>query len=137
MVESGAGDWIVVRFVNPYTFVRQAPEPVRQAPAGHAVMGEGRFCGVIEVTLTAQTPLLIGGFPGQESGEPDVPRRSTVDRTAIVPGSGLMGAVRSMHEALAGGCLRVLDAGGPRCTGTRQTVPSTRVCAPPCGRDQG
>ena len=36
-----------------------------------------------------------------------MPRRA--DGTPMVPGSGLLGAVRSVHEALAGGCLRVLD----------------------------
>jgi len=64
----------------------------------------------LQVRLTARTPLLIGGFSrrdgdGQEA--PDVPRRA--DGTPMVPGSGLLGAVRSVHEALAGGCLRVFD----------------------------
>jgi CRISPR/Cas system CSM-associated protein Csm3 (group 7 of RAMP superfamily) len=73
-------------------------------------MGNGRLSGVLRVTLTARTPLLIGGFESTGyAGEktPDVPRRG--DGTPMVPGSGLLGAVRSVHEALAGGCLRVLD----------------------------
>ena len=100
----------MARFVNPYTFVPQVPVPQREPPAGHAMMGDGRLSGVLKVTLTARTPLLIGGSGRRESdGEEyqDLPRRA--DGTVMVPGSGLMGAVRSGHEALAGGCLRVLD----------------------------
>ncbi len=101
----------MTEFVNPYTFVPHARSPERGRPAGHAVMREGQLSGVLRVTLTARTPLLIGGFgrkddDGQEI--PDVPRRG--DGTPMVPGSGLLGAVRSVHEALAGGCLRVLDS---------------------------
>lgn len=100
----------MARFVNPYTFVPQVPVPQREAPAGHAMMGDDCLSGVLKITLTARTPLLIGGFGSHESdGEEyqNLPRRA--DGTVIVPGSGLMGAVRSVHEALAGGCLRVLD----------------------------
>ena len=96
----------MTRFVNPYTFVPHARLPERGKPNGHAKMLQEHLSGVLNVTLTARTPLLIGGF--SDNGKPDVPRRSG-DRRAIVPGSGLLGAVRSLHEALAGGCLRVLD----------------------------
>jgi CRISPR/Cas system CSM-associated protein Csm3 (group 7 of RAMP superfamily) len=71
-------------------------------------MGDSRFSGVIEVTVTARTPLLIGGFPGEETGAQGLPKRQ--DGTVMIPGSGLMGAVRSLHEALTGSCLRVIDA---------------------------
>ena len=100
----------MTRFVNPYTFVPHAPEPQRRRPAGHDAMGDEQFSGVLKITLTACTPLLIGGFTREEPGgakRHDVPRRA--DGTVMVPGSGLMGAVRSVHEALAGGCLRILD----------------------------
>ncbi len=102
----------MARFVNPYTFVPHVPEPQRTRPAGHDTMRADQLSGVLKIMLTARTPLLIGGFSGQGPGgaqRRDVPRRA--DGTVIVPGSGLMGAVRSVHEALAGGCLRVLDAG--------------------------
>ncbi len=97
-------------FVNPYTFVPLVPRLARRQPVGHHEMGEGGLSGVLRLRLTARTPLLIGGFSrtgddGQDA--PDVPRR--VDGTPMVPGSGLLGAVRSVHEALAGGCLRVFD----------------------------
>jgi CRISPR-associated protein (TIGR03986 family) len=73
-------------------------------------MRPDRLSGVLKITLTARTPLLIGGFSskGPDGAEQrDVPR--CADGKAMVPGSGLMGAVRSLHEALAGGCLRILD----------------------------
>src|ERR1700722_10868947 len=52
----------VARFVNPYTFVPQAPEPRRRPPAGHDMMRRDQLSGVLKITLTARTPLLIGGF---------------------------------------------------------------------------
>jgi hypothetical protein len=99
--------WGMAQFVNPYAFVRHVPELARKSPAGHAQMADGQLSGVLKVTLTARTPLLIGGYgkPGQEGCE--IPRRK--DGTAMVPGSGVMGAVRSLHEALTGSCLRVLN----------------------------
>jgi CRISPR/Cas system CSM-associated protein Csm3 (group 7 of RAMP superfamily) len=97
----------MVAFVNPYTFVPLDVSPERDRPAGHAVMGEDRFSGVLEVAVTAKTPLLIGGFPSGDAEVRVLPRRK--DGTVIIPGSGLMGAVRSLHEALTGSCLRIVD----------------------------
>jgi CRISPR/Cas system CSM-associated protein Csm3 (group 7 of RAMP superfamily) len=96
-------------FVNPYTFVPLAQRIDRREPVSHASMAGDRLCGALKITLTAKTPLLIGGFEQKDGGQksPDVPRRA--NGTPMIPGSGLMGAVRSVHEALAGGCMRVLD----------------------------
>lgn len=108
----GQGVWRVADFVNPYTFVPQVAEPDRRPPQTHAFMADGHLTGVLQVTLTAQTPLLIGGYQRTNAAgdaEPDVPRRADERGTPMVPGSGFLGAVRSTHEALAGGCLRVLD----------------------------
>lgn len=102
----------MAEFVNPYTFVPHVAVPERKAPVGHALMPEGRFSGVLKVTVTARTPLLIGGFTRErEDGtkETDLPRRRAPEGAVMIPGSGLMGAVRSVHEALAGGCMRVLN----------------------------
>jgi CRISPR-associated protein (TIGR03986 family) len=96
----------VTQFVNPYTFVPHAATVERGRPAGHDAMGPENVSGFLCIKLTARTPLLIGGFGSKE--EPVVPKRVR-DGKVIVPGSGLMGAVRSIHETLAGGCLRVLD----------------------------
>jgi CRISPR/Cas system CSM-associated protein Csm3 (group 7 of RAMP superfamily) len=100
-------------FVNPYTFVPHVETPERRKPAGHAAMGEKRFSGILEVTVTAKTPLLIGGYTatratdGVEVGV--LPKRQSPKDKVMIPGSGLMGAVRSLHEALTGSCLRIVD----------------------------
>ncbi|MGH8897666.1 MAG: RAMP superfamily CRISPR-associated protein [Egibacteraceae bacterium] len=97
------------RFINPYTFV---PFPqgldrdtIRERPAGHRTLQPDRLSGSITVEWTATTPLLIrvqqqdecATFPTNGSGE------------HVIPGSSIKGALRSLHETLAGGCLRVLD----------------------------
>ncbi len=91
------------QFINPYTFVpfpSDEPANFRVEPSGHANMGE-RYIGYVDVTLTATTPLLTrddgGKFPRNLSGTP------------ILQGSSLKGALRSLYETLAGGCLRVVD----------------------------
>jgi CRISPR-associated protein (TIGR03986 family) len=73
-------------------------------------MAAGYFSGILEIRLTTLTPLLIGGYESRSpDGKvlPDVPRRC--DGTPTIPGSGYLGALRSLHEALTGSCLRVLD----------------------------
>jgi CRISPR/Cas system CSM-associated protein Csm3 (group 7 of RAMP superfamily) len=94
----------VAEFVNPYAFAPFADPPVRRAPAGHGALTAGSCSGALSVTLRARTPLLLGGF-GPDGKQ--VPRRA--DGRLMIPGSGLLGAVRSVHEAMAGGCLRVID----------------------------
>jgi hypothetical protein len=92
-------------FVNPYTFVRFVGEVTRAEPNGHEASGDGRLSGCLRVCVTVRTPLLLGGWG--TSGQPKVPSRP--DGTTMIPGSSLLGAVRSLHEAIVGGCLRVLD----------------------------
>ncbi|MCB0990940.1 MAG: hypothetical protein KDB16_08180 [Acidimicrobiales bacterium] len=91
-------------FINPYTFVpfpTAAPAGFRAEPAGHHQLASGRYSGRIAVTFTAATPLLTRGpenrWPRDADGRP------------ILPGSSLKGALRSLHEVLVGGCLRVID----------------------------
>jgi len=97
-------------FINPYTFV---PFPsaggLKDEPAGHDQLGSGRYSGRITVSGTARTAIMVRG--SVENGEPVLPWRPGADgtRQAMIPGSGLAGAVRSLHETLAGGCLRVFD----------------------------
>lgn len=101
-------------FVNPYTFI---PFPdvdagmFRRRPAGHSAMGvdgDGapRLLGRVEVTVTARSPLLVRDndkrFPRRRFDGSDTP-------VPYLPGSALAGVVRSLHESLAGGCLRVFD----------------------------
>ncbi|HSV64356.1 MAG TPA: TIGR03986 family CRISPR-associated RAMP protein [Mycobacteriales bacterium] len=94
----------MVDFINPYAFVPFADTPVRDEPNGHSALCADNLSGVLTVTLRARTPLLLGGYG--ESGT-QIPRRA--DGSMMIPGSGLLGAVRSVHEAMAGGCLRVID----------------------------
>ncbi|MGH3283643.1 MAG: RAMP superfamily CRISPR-associated protein [Streptosporangiaceae bacterium] len=75
-------------------------------------MAAERFSGVLDVTVTARTPLLIGGFTRDRADgtkETVLPHREAPEGAVMIPGSGLMGAARSVHEALAGGCMRVLN----------------------------
>ena len=104
----------MAEFINPYTFV-PFPEvdarTFRRAPAGHARMGTGadgtpRLMGRVQVTVTARSPLLVRDnekrFPHRRFPGSDTP-------VPYVPGSALAGVVRSLHESLAGGCLRGFD----------------------------
>ncbi|GAA0901303.1 MULTISPECIES: RAMP superfamily CRISPR-associated protein [Streptomyces] len=101
-------------FVNPYTFV-PLPEldgntAFRRTPHHHDRLGPGRLSGRIDVELTLRAPLLVRGI---RTGEEGFPRRSPDGggpAVPFVPGSSLAGAVRSLHELIAGGCLRVFDA---------------------------
>lgn len=94
-------------FVNPYTFV-PFPEvtPHRCAPQGHLGRGD-MLSGRVAVTITAETPLLVRGITPSEDDETALPCRP--DGTPMIPGSSLKGALRSLHETLVGGCLRVFD----------------------------
>jgi CRISPR-associated protein (TIGR03986 family) len=100
-------------FVNPYTFVPWPSSDAtnRREPAGHSHLAPDRFSGSVRVTGTTTTPLLIRGGVAPQT----FPRRTRtnphggIDRELIVPGSSLKGAVRSLHETLVGGCLRVVD----------------------------
>lgn len=110
-------------FINPYAFVPFAPVPGGRAePAGHDRLGTGRLSGRIAVTASARTAIMIRGT--EENGEPLLPWRPGPDgaRNAIIPGSSFAGAVRSLHETIVGGCLRVFD---------REFLPTYRDVAVP------
>lgn len=92
------------RFVNPYSFV-PLPRTVRadrEAPTWH----DGRnaatvYSGTIGVEWTLRTPLLLPANALEEGW-----RKKSHIR---IPGSSLAGAVRSLHETMFNGCMRVLD----------------------------
>lgn len=102
------------RFVNPYTFVPFPSEPLdRHPPAGHerlSALPEPRYLGRLELVIEARTRLLIRQQAQESRAERQagLPTRRGVP---ILPGSSLHGALRSMHETLVGGCLRVFDDG--------------------------
>lgn len=91
--------------VNPYSFVPLAT-PARHEPLSHDALSDGQYSGSFRVTLTARTPILIA------DGEGNIPRAVGANggvSSVILPGSGLKGAVRSVHEALCDSCLRIVD----------------------------
>lgn len=101
-------------FINPYTFVPLPPEPPQRGrPNGHLGSPE-LLSGILQLTITARSPLLIRGFPalgeasGQQGQRSKLPKRP--DGTPFLPGSAQKGAFRSMHETLTGSCLRVLNS---------------------------
>ncbi|WP_283135338.1 TIGR03986 family type III CRISPR-associated RAMP protein [Rhizohabitans arisaemae] len=78
-------------------------------------LGSGRYLGEIEVELTAQSPLLLRGAVRERAVRDDgvhaFPTRAfpgaTGEPEPYLPGSALAGVLRSLHEVIAGGCLRV------------------------------
>ena len=84
------------RFINPYTFVPFPERIDRREPSGHHLLADGNLSGIFTVTWAFTSPFQA---PEGQSG-------MTMLR---LPGSSVKGAVRSVHEALAGGCLRVFD----------------------------
>jgi len=104
-------------FVNPYSFVPLPKAIARSRPAGHDRARPELLSGRIVVAATALTPLLIRGEQvGTDADHKvyDVPRRGVDPRVPgsgelYVPGSSIHGALRSLHEAMAGGCLRIFD----------------------------
>src|ERR1700733_6147709 len=88
----------VAEFINPYTFVPLPAAIARSAPSGHHCAGPVHVSGAMTVEWTLQTPLLLPqAHPAVRAGQ------------VVVPGSSVKGALRSLHETLMGGCLRVVD----------------------------
>lgn len=86
-------------FINPYTFVPLPEKVERSEPRGHAKLAHDGYSGAFDWVLTLQTPLLL------PSDDADTATESILE----YPGSSLRGALRSLHESLAGGCMRALD----------------------------
>lgn len=86
----------------------------RREPAGHAAPVTGLLHGVLEFVLEARSRLLVR-WPASDRAERDlaaaVPRQAGGAGTEapVLPGSSVHGALRSLHEVVAGGCLRVFD----------------------------
>jgi RAMP superfamily len=88
----------VAEFINPYTFVPLPAAIARSEPAGHHLAKPESISGRVTVEWTLQTPLLL-----------PLAHSSARDGRIVVPGSSVKGAIRSLHETLMGGCLRVVD----------------------------
>jgi RAMP superfamily len=105
----------VAEFINPYTFVPLPAAIGRDRPVGHACAADGCISGRMNVEWMLRTSLLL-------------PQAHPAVRTGriLIPGSSVKGAVRSLHETLMGGCLRVVD---------EEFVPVYRQPAVAKGRD--
>jgi hypothetical protein len=86
-------------FVNPYTFVPMPRRVTRDKPRGHLGLGDDGRTGWFDVTWEFVSEYLL---------PQDAPALDSASALAI-PGSSIKGAVRSVHEVLADGCLRVFD----------------------------
>ena len=84
------------RFINPYTFVPFPETLERGEPAWHHMLADDNLSGTIAVTWKFTSPF-------------QAPAGASATTVLRLPGSSVKGAVRSVHEALAGGCLRVFD----------------------------
>jgi len=95
-------------FVYPFNFVPFPSDDscVRSLPQGHHQLATGNYSGTLTLRLSAESPLLLRSH--QRPDDKWVALRR--GRRAVIPGSSLKGAIRSIHETLAGGCLRVFDA---------------------------
>lgn len=103
----------VDRFVNPYAFVGVPDKVPRTKPHGHDVARVSRdkpqedlWYGTVEVTWTVETPLLL---PAKAETEGWIVRGEDGQCDVRIPGSSVKGAVRSLHETMFNGCLRVVD----------------------------
>ncbi len=94
--------------VNPYTFVPLGKPSERGRPGGHDRLDGGRLSGAFDVSISTQSPLLLGPLNDDEAGPP---RSMTDDARVMIPGSGIAGAVRGLHETLTNSCLRIVDLG--------------------------
>ncbi len=83
-------------FINPYTFVPLPQSIARCKPAGHHRLADKRLSGTFTVTWEFTSPF-------------QAPEGASGTTRLRLPGSSVKGAVRSLHEALAGGCLRIFD----------------------------
>jgi len=93
-------------FVNPYSFVPLPKRIERTSPSGHERRSAGLVSGELIVDARCETPLLIRGF-GESGAVAQPPQRG--DGRIFIPGSSIHGALRSLHETMSGGCLRVFD----------------------------
>lgn len=87
-------------FINPYTFIPLPDKVERSRPRCH-VGSPDLLIGTISLTYETTTDLLMPvDWKPNKKGQP---------QQITLPGSGIKGAVRSLHEVLAQGCMRVVN----------------------------
>ena len=82
-------------FIPPYSFVPFGTCQ-RSEPPGHDRLRPDAFSGTLEITWTSLSDVVVS-------------RGTQSPNASEFPGSSAKGVARSLHETLAGGCLRVVD----------------------------
>ena len=91
--------------IKPYDFVPFPQEDgraicLRSEPPGHHRLESDAYSGVVNIRWTSLSPVVLPVV---------LPDGERVSDVVQFPGSTAKGAVRSLHETLVGGCLRVID----------------------------
>lgn len=118
----------------PYNFVPLTSKvhiPSWSREVSHDFPFADGFSGELQYTLTADTPLLVGGkqIKSTESKPGSVKPMQLPDGTYAIPGSSLKGMVRSVIEIAGFGRMRMVDEVRPslRDISKSDTVYATRV----------
>lgn len=93
----------MTEFINPYNFIPFPNQVIRRVPPRHDPTFEeakSLYTGWFMIEWTLRSPMAV---PVDEWGP--------IEGEIRVPGSSVKGAIRSVHEALFGGCLRAVDLG--------------------------
>lgn len=106
-------------FYNPYHFAEAIPPRTESAPTlaslgqdeplSHCRYHEGLMSGYIDCTITAETPIFVGGTQKQAIKSNTVVEHYERDGNVRIPATSIRGLVSTHHEALTSSSLRVLE----------------------------
>lgn len=100
--------------IDPYGFVPLFGTVLRENVSSHGLVLADRHHGRFVCRLTTKTPLFVSYDPtrvtSNERGHEEV-RFPVFDGVAVIPGSSLKGAIRSVVEAVEPSCLVFPDGG--------------------------
>lgn len=123
-------------FHNPYTFLpfpKNPPPRHKPTPMSIDEIEADRFTGVLQLSVRTASPLLSADpiAASGEKGKHQSYRALTVGNDAIVPATGVRGALRALMSAITGGTLGYLDENLWLCQGRDATLgPAQRGDAP-------
>ncbi|MDQ1249641.1 MAG: hypothetical protein QG597_4017 [Actinomycetota bacterium] len=100
-------------FFNPYTFVPLGDRDVDEDgdPPAHDEYAQGRYSGVLDISITAESPLLVLDQAGAV-WQNDRATMGTLTSPAgepYIPGSAIKGMLRSAFEIVTGSRMGVFD----------------------------
>jgi hypothetical protein len=98
-------------FHNPYTFMPFGTSPRRHVPTPLTLdeTDPTRFTGVFELEIRTLSPLLSVESPARKSQSAEPSKVLRIGNDAIVPATGIKGALRSLMTMLVGGSLGYVD----------------------------